>query len=334
MAHSSPTLINRFLRLFIQEYWKPIWERVIDGALFIAAFVYANSKGKLSVEALKTNLLDALLPFILALCIIALVHLVRTGILLSKRISEENAASQPTKYVSPILLSDGHPIEEWLPAQVEEHFQIRILGIVVFLSVFPVLISYFTWMMRITFPSEPAHSSEYVPKGFMQFSKAWFVNSKFSAKDRVTINMELTNQGEQPVDGVYVVFITDLVQVGRDADRVTHEQLLRDALQNHARMINEGQKGVPVGKGHSLWATMKLPDTPKPPLTQQQVNDILKGRLRIYVYAWSRWRDAPHDLDFCEWLQPPAINEIDNDKLVWHVCSDAEDPNPTVPRAQ
>ena len=182
--------------------------------------------------------------------------------------------------------------------------------------------------------AEVARNSESIPKGFMQFSKAWFINKNFSANDRVTVNMEITNKGEEPLDGVYVVFITDLVQIGRDADKVTHEELLRNALQSHAKMINAGQKGVPVGAGHGLWATMRLPDTPKPPLTQQQVKDIMKGRLRIYVYAWSRWRDAPHDLDFCEWLQPPLANEIDNDQLIWHVCSDAEDPKPSVTPAQ
>ena len=154
MAHSSPTLITRYLRLFIQEYWKPIWERIFDGALFIAAFIYANSKGKLSLDALKTNLLDALLPFIFTLCIVALVHLIRTGFLLAQRISEENASSKPRKYVSPILLSDGKPLEEWVPAPLEKHFRLRILGIVVFLSIFPVLISYSSWKMRNTMPAE------------------------------------------------------------------------------------------------------------------------------------------------------------------------------------
>jgi hypothetical protein len=278
MSHSSPTLIKRFLRLFIREYWKPIWERIIDGALFLAAFVYANSNGKLSLQALKTNVLDALLPFVLALCIVALVHLIRTGILLSNRISEENAASEPSKHVSPILLADGNPLEKWTPAQMEKHFQIRIFGVVVLLSIFPVLISYFTWKMRITLPSEPAHSSEGGAKGFMQFSQVWFVNNKFSSNDRATINMWIKNEGGEPIDGVYLVFMADLAQVGRDADRVVHETLLKDALQSHARMINAGQKGVAVGKGDRLWATLKLPDTPKPPLTQQQVNGIMKGK--------------------------------------------------------
>jgi hypothetical protein len=97
--------------------------------------------------------------------------------------------------------------------------------------------------------------------------------------------------------------------------------MLQDALQYNAAQINRGNKGIMVGKDDQPWMTIEIPKPPEIGPTQQKVDAILQGKVRIYVYAWARWRDSANDLDFCEWLQPPPTNIIDNTSLVWHICA-------------
>ncbi len=102
-----------------------------------------------------------------------------------------------------------------------------------------------------------------------------------------------------------------------------HSGFLANALKANADFLNSGKKGLTVSKGEGPWVTLFLPKESEPPLTQAQVDGILQGSYRLYVYAWARWRDAANDLDFCEWLQKPEAKEIDNEKLIWHLCADS-----------
>lgn len=162
-------------------------------------------------------------------------------------------------------------------------------------------------------------------KGFMQFEKAWFNNREIQPNGRLTISALIQNDGGEPVDNVYPYFEVRLVRLGSDiasADAEIRAAFRKDAQQAHSKMLGEGKQGESVGKGHGMWSTMVMPNPPDKPFSQDQVNEITEGRLRIYVYAWARWRDAPHDLDFCQWLQPPPTTTLDNDKLFWHVCAE------------
>ena len=69
------------------------------------------------------------------------------------------------------------------------------------------------------------------------------------------------------------------------------------------------------------WYTLILPPENQPPLTQDQVDGILTGRLRVYYYAWSRWKDAPDDYQMCLTMQPPKSRDLQSQKLVWHNCA-------------
>src|SRR4029077_4986785 len=102
-------LIIRFLTLFVQEFWKALWAKVVDGAFVLAAILYAGRSGRLSASAWRGSMVDVAFPFIGAMCAIALIHFVRTGVLLSRQISSENAASLPTRHVSRIFGPDGRP---------------------------------------------------------------------------------------------------------------------------------------------------------------------------------------------------------------------------------
>jgi hypothetical protein len=162
------------------------------------------------------------------------------------------------------------------------------------------------------------------PVGFMQFSKAWFNTKEFSVKETLRISVQEWNAGGRPVDDVWHFFEVKLVPVGPkgdtdDTDQKTHAAMLADAIRDHEHGVDKGERPLTVGAGHGIWFTFKFP-----PLTQADVNAIIYGHSRIYVYVWARWRGSTRDLDFCEWLQPPWMTHtsavIDNDKLVWRAC--------------
>lgn len=159
----------------------------------------------------------------------------------------------------------------------------------------------------------------------MQLGKVWFNTKQIQANGRLKISVWVKNEGGEPVDNMYPYFQIRLVRLGPNVDatdREIHAAFLKDAEQAHAKMLSDGKRGVSVGKGHGIWETMEMPNQSDAPLSQDQVDGIMQGRLRIYVYTWVRWRDAPHDLDFCQWLQPPTTAVLDNDNLIWHVCSE------------
>ncbi len=158
MVNPQLTLTDRFWRLFVQEFWKPVWERLIDGAIVIAALVYANSKRTLSPQTWRTNFFDVLFPFIWAMCFVALIHLIRTGFVLARQVAAGNASTKPVKHSSGLLRFDGTPDEEWVAGPVEKYFRIKIAVIVVVLSLFPVLLSYVSWKLSYKVRAPQAES--------------------------------------------------------------------------------------------------------------------------------------------------------------------------------
>jgi energy-coupling factor transporter transmembrane protein EcfT len=199
------------------------------------------------------------------------------------------------------------------------------LLVVVFISTtFFIRAALFNWMTAKKLEDQAANSQTSV-KGFMQIGKVWFNTKKIVPNDRIIMSMWIVNKGTQPIDNVYHFFSMKLIQVGPNeiiADRETHALFLAEALQLHAKMLNEGNRGMTVGKGEGIWDSMTIPGPPQPPLSQDVFDAIIRGDGRLYVYAWARWRDAPHDLDFCNWLQAPPNGDLDDSKLIWHSCAE------------
>jgi hypothetical protein len=159
------------------------------------------------------------------------------------------------------------------------------------------------------------------PKGFMQFGDAWFATKKLVVGPPLAINLSLMNKGSVPVEDMYVYFEATLTPRGQDpnaTDRKTHANFLNGALKAQDEAIRQGKPGQTLGTGESIWGTLTFR-----PLTIADVNAIMSGEARLYIYVWSRWQDEPHDLDKCLWLQPPPTPDIsDFKKLIWHKCSE------------
>jgi hypothetical protein len=159
------------------------------------------------------------------------------------------------------------------------------------------------------------------PKGFVQFGDAWFYTKEISANAPLAINLSMMNKGNTPVDDLYPYFAATVAPTGPDpdaTDRKTHADFLKGALTYQEQLINDGKAGRPLGKGESFWSTLTFPS-----LNDDQAQGVLSGQVRLYVYAWARWRDAPRDLDNCIWLQPPPTPDVsDFKKLIWHLCAE------------
>jgi hypothetical protein len=168
---------------------------------------------------------------------------------------------------------------------------------------------------------QPKRDAQSNAKGFMQFGEAWFHTKEIAVNKELSLSLWMKNNGGEPVYNMYPYFAVSLAPLGTDeaaTDLKTHADMLRDALLYQAQMLNEGKNGKTLGKGEGLWESMTIP-----PLTDYQAKGILNGRMRLYVYEWARWRDAPHDLDTCLWLQPPPTPDVSDFKqLIWHPCSE------------
>ena len=159
--------------------------------------------------------------------------------------------------------------------------------------------------------------------GFLQLNRVSFKSIQVKAGERFQANIGLKNAGSTPVDNVYRFFELSLVPLTTsDTDKRTHERLLSDALAEQADEIKKGNQGTRVGAGHGIWNTLFLPPKSSVPLTADQARDFLKGNYRLYVYAWARWKDAPSDLDVCQWVQPPPYDDLVDKNIVYHLCED------------
>jgi len=107
-----------------------------------------------------------------------------------------------------------------------------------------------------------------------------------------------------------------------NVDKEAHVGFVKDAIAEYDDEVKKGNAGVSVGVNETIYNTLFTPDFNLPPLTKALAEQIRTGRLRIYVYGRSRWKDEAHDLDWCRWAQPPISGQIDENELVWHVCED------------
>lgn len=163
----------------------------------------------------------------------------------------------------------------------------------------------------------PPNASHHVAAGFVQFARMpeFLNNGQIAEGVPITTNIFLMNKGSEPIDNFVRNFAIALVSIkGKDADQVDRE--VHSALSKSAKKEAIKAKGISLNVGDVAWNTLSTP-----PLTKEQVDDMMHGTLRFYVYGWSRWKDELHDFDECVWLQAPSVPQIDSNKAVWHICA-------------
>jgi len=157
-------------------------------------------------------------------------------------------------------------------------------------------------------------------KGFMQIGQMWFTPPKLAAGN-LGLSVWIKNAGEAPVENMVFFVSASVAPVPQDMnlaaqDNKIHAEGKAGALKFNDAQIDQGKEGKTLGKGAGAWQTMTFN------LTEEQANDILQGHRRIFLYVWARWRDAPHDLDSCSYLQRPTNTDLNHDNLIWHFCGE------------
>ncbi len=158
--------------------------------------------------------------------------------------------------------------------------------------------------------------------GFMQVGEVHFADMPIAAGNRFVANVGIKNAGSTAVDNVYRYFEMTLTPITEHVDEEWHPKFLSHALAEQADSISKGNRGVTVGSGHGIWNTLTVPKQTDPPLAPEMAQAIRDNKYRLYVYVWSRWKDSPHDLDACRWVQIPPDGYIRDSQIYWHVCED------------
>ncbi len=309
-ASAPPPLIATFLRMFVAELWKAVWERIIDGVFIFAAFIYAGAKGHLSVAAWRTNSVDVLFPFIWAMCAIALFHLIRTGVLLHRQIARENITSQPVKRTSGLYRPDGQLDEEWEnPIRISHHTS-KVVGVVAFFGCAPILIAYGTWKLRPQPLAPEDHASpilEHKPDdGYLQPERTdVFCGSNESFKmtlgSPIRLDVHYFNRGSKPVEAAYLsvqprVVLAPPTHPNLDAEM---RSAFRTATDQEYATGEISGKGSTIISGRELWNTGY-----SEPLTSESIKGLKKGTWRLYFLSRAIWKNdngAKSDFLSCTW---------------------------------
>ena len=292
------------LALVVREFSKGILRTAFERWFDVVVLV-----GPVFVQLLRrrwSSGWELLGPSLVILCIIVGVHLVNA---VRQVWSETEVASLAHEVESPIYTADNRKSTHIVASPKPAWFRTK-LWLIATMGIAVLIVVAYSVSLQI-----PLSSSV----GYMQLNKVWFndEHSHLSSQTALNIHVWIRNLGGAPVDEVYAYYEARLVRIGSDEIKgltEVHMQCRTNALAHLEQTINAGSHGVSVGKDHGLWDT--LPMT----LGTSDIEDIKLGRLRIFIYAWARWRNAPHDLDFCEWLQAPKDGDVSTNTLIWHVC--------------
>lgn len=155
--------------------------------------------------------------------------------------------------------------------------------------------------------------------GFLQFAQFQYVTGDefFTVGKPLQLNIYYVNKGKTPVHNGFVTAGLAVAARGNNSQQAIDAAVLH-TLEPQARALTD--KGSTVGVDNYLWTTPSLPA----PLTQQLVDEIMRGQSELYVVSYARWTDAdgtPNDVVDCVWLNPPANDHPDLHSLVWQSCS-------------
>lgn len=156
------------------------------------------------------------------------------------------------------------------------------------------------------------------PNAFLQFFKVQYVTGDefFTIGRPLQLNIYYANKGQAPVDNALSTAALSLIPRGNYSQSDMDAFVVRE-FEPQAKAQTD--KGGTVGVDSLIWSTPALPI----PLTQELVDEIMRGQEVLYVVSYARWKNllgASKDVLDCTWLEPPQSQHPPLDSLVWHVC--------------
>jgi hypothetical protein len=152
-------------------------------------------------------------------------------------------------------------------------------------------------------------------RAIVQVSKILVRTTELVKDQPLSANIFVSNIGSEAAYRFRRNFVTALVPV-EDIPEKTDINFRRATL----KKILEEQRKYPIstlGVGEQSWSTVNTD-----PVTQEQLDGFLSGKIRFYVYIWARWQGAEHDLDSCTWVQSPGTAHVpQGTPVVLHTCN-------------
>lgn len=157
------------------------------------------------------------------------------------------------------------------------------------------------------------------PIGFLQLGSIVPVVGQniLAPGQAVAMNVNFENRGSEPVDDIHNFETLTPVDMTNPSVALEAKKAFRSE-QQAASERSRGVKGYPIGAGQGGFNTARTR-----PLTQNEIDEILKGNVRLFLQVWAKWKDLHGNsgkIDQCWWLQTPSSVELKTAELSWHNC--------------
>jgi hypothetical protein len=137
----------------------------------------------------------------------------------------------------------------------------------------------------------------------------------------LSMNVYLRNKGTHPVHGKFSN--EALAILDTSAPRIEQQTRLAFTALNkkgQKEATQAKQLGDEVGADQVAYRTAT-----SRPLTQPDIEGIMRGSVRVYLLFWSVWQDSMNHsgkIEGCYWLQPPQSTELSLQTMIWHTCTE------------
>jgi hypothetical protein len=156
----------------------------------------------------------------------------------------------------------------------------------------------------------------------MQLDKTEFIpeNSTLGDGKQLKLNVVFGQHGPEPLHNVLSqAAIASSPYPNPSTDKAVKDWFRKQIDKTRTDYYSGAKKGDDVGIGKAQFGTLSI-DV----VSDEVVDHIMDGRLRIYVVSWVGWADAQgrvSDKEFCVWLQPPTSRNLYPPSVnVWHSC--------------
>jgi hypothetical protein len=155
-------------------------------------------------------------------------------------------------------------------------------------------------------------------------SKVEVINTELKPGTQLAFNLKLLSRSPLPVDGLIHYFAAAAGPIpnvnnweSEEDEKVDREVFARfhKASVKEWQAIKPGQPRISIETGKGVYNTVAFGFA-----TQEDVDNVMKGKVRLYAYIRARWKGSSRELEECEWMQPPSTTVFQDDRIVWHAC--------------
>jgi hypothetical protein len=166
------------------------------------------------------------------------------------------------------------------------------------------------------------------PPGLLQLEAFKFVQqySPLTVGKPLILNFTYRNPGPHPVtdrhsfEAIFFAVHSDLPSDNGFEKSEREIRMMFEKARKEYLKKNAAKKTEPVGALRTMFKSVS-----SIPLSENAIQGLLAGEVRIYALAWATWKDSRQRTGTmtttCYWLQPPPSTDLLTPQLVWHDCA-------------